>query len=187
MTDEGAGHHDDTGEPTPTPEPSPGPSGPQAGEAADVGTRFIARLIDHVLLTIVIFILLVPLVIGAIFADVSGFGNMLGGGFSAGSIVSGIVGAVLIIGYFAFMESNSGQTVGKMLMSLRTVGPDGGTPSMETAIKRNAWYVLGIIPLIGGLAQLAVAIYIAVTISNSAGNIGWHDEFAGGTKVVKTK
>lgn len=186
MTDEGAGHHEEPAEPAPTPPPASTPGAPGVGEAADVGTRFLARLIDHILLAIVLSVIFVPLVIGAIWADVSGFSGMFGG-FGAGSIVSGIVVAALTIGYFAFMESSQGQTVGKMLLNLKTVGPDGNNPSLETAVKRNAWIALSIIPWIGGLAQLAVAIYIAVTISNSAGNVGWHDEFAGGTRVIKTK
>ena len=186
MTDEGIPPHDPLGEPAPPAAPPSEPAGPQAGVAADLGTRFLARLIDHILLGIVIFALIVPLVIGAMFADV-GFGSMFTGGFDGGSLFAGIVGAAITIGYFALMEARTGQTVGKMLLGLRTVGPDGGNPTTEAAFKRNAWYALGIIPWIGGLAELALAIYIAVTISNSVTNTGWHDEFAGGTKVIKTK
>jgi uncharacterized RDD family membrane protein YckC len=154
------------------------------GAPADLGTRFLARLIDHILLSIVIFVILVPLVIGAIWADVNSFGGF---GFGVGDWVAGIVGAAIVIGYFAFMESSRGQTVGKMLLGLQTQGQDGGHPTMEQALKRNAWYALGIIPFIGGLAELGVAILIAVTISNSATRTGWHDEFAGGTRVIKIK
>ncbi len=157
------------------------------GSTADLGTRFLARLIDHILLGIVTFVIVVPLVIGAIFTTgATGF-NMFGGGFGIGSIVSSLVVAAIVIGYFALMEARTGQTVGKMVLGLKTVGPDGANPSMEVAIKRNGWYALSIIPIIGGLAQLAMAIYIAVTINSSATNTGWHDEFAGGTKVIRTK
>lgn len=184
MTTGDSGGFDEPGDPT----PQPAGGAPDSGEAAaDVGTRFLARLIDHVILTVVIFVIFIPLVIGAIFADVAGVGGLVGGGFSGGSIIAGIIGAALTIGYFAFMESSRGQTVGKMLLNLKTVGPDGNNPTMEEAVKRNGWYVLAIIPVIGGLAQLAVAIYIAVTISNSVANVGWHDEFAGGTRVLKTQ
>lgn len=183
MTDESAQGPEGHEEQAPAPPPSQ-PSG--VGAPADVATRFVARLIDHILLGIVIFALVVPFVIGAMFADLGGFGGMFSG-FGAGSFVSGIISAVLTIGYFAFMESNQGQTVGKMVMGLRAEGPNGGNPTMEQAIKRNAWYALAIVPVLGGLAQLGVAIYIAVTISNSATNTGWHDEFAGGTSVVRAK
>ena len=36
-------------------------------------------------------------------------------------------------------------------------------------------------------AQLAAAIYIAVTINSSPTRTGWHDQFAGGTRVVRTR
>lgn len=175
----------------PTEEQTPAPIPPETqvagvGAPADVATRFVARLIDHVLLGIVLFIIIVPFVIGAMFTNVGGFGGMFGG-FGTGSLISSIVTAVITIGYFAFMESNQGQTVGKMVMGLKTEGPSGGNPTMEEAIKRNGWYALAIVPWIGGLAQLAVAIYIAVTISGSTSNTGWHDDFAGGTRVVRAK
>ncbi len=183
MTDQGTGQ---PGEPemppaTPMPQMSGG-----AGSPADVGVRVLARLLDHILLSILIFAIIVPLVLVSMFADAGGFGFGFGG-FSVGTLVTSIVSAVIVIAYFALMESRNGQTVGKMLLGIRTLGPDGSPPSMEQAIKRNSWYLVGIIPFLGGLAQLAIAIYIVVTISNSATKTGWHDTFAGGTKVVKTK
>ncbi len=165
-------------EPTP---PTPPASG--AGQPADLVTRFFARLIDHVLLAIIIFAIVIPVVLGAIFTGAD-FG-FFGGGFSGPSLVAGIVTAAIIIGYFTFMESSRGQTVGKMLLALRTEGPGGDKPTTEQAFKRNAWYAVAIVPWIGGVAQLLIAIYIAVTINNTG--TGWHDTFAGGTRVVKTR
>lgn len=186
MVDDSGPEPEEIHEPTPArPASEMPPAG--VGAPADLATRFVARLIDHILLGVVIFAIIVPFVIGAMFVNVGGFGMGMFSGSGAGSFVTGIVTAVLTIGYFAFMESNQGQTVGKMVMSLKTEGPGGGHPTMEQAMKRNAWYALGIIPWLGGLAELALAIYIAVTISNSLTNTGWHDEFAGGTQVVRTK
>jgi len=192
MTDQGPDQQGDNaiGVPTPPP-PAPPPAAPiptpsGVGAPADLGLRFVARLIDLILIGIVTSVIIFPLIIATAFTGVGSAFNMFGG-FSAGRIVFAIITAALTIGYFALMESNSGQTVGKMLIGLKTVGPDGNKPTMEQALKRNAWYALGIIPWIGGLAQLAAAIYIAVTISNSATRTGWHDEFAGGTKVIKIK
>ncbi len=163
-------------------EPTPPPPGGEAA-TADLGVRFLARLVDHILLTIVFVALVFPLILAAIFADAGDYFSM--GTFSLGSIVSAAVAAGVTIGYFALMESRNGQTVGKMLLGLRTQGPDGQTPTMEQAVRRNAWYALSIVPFLGGLAQLAVAIYIAVTINKTG--TGWHDEFAGGTRVVKVR
>lgn len=189
MTDQGPEQPGDfdqpTPEPPPPPAPAPGVSG--VGAPADLGTRFLARLIDHILLGIVTFVIIIPLVIAAAFADVStGFGGFFGG-FGIGSLIASIVTAVIVIGYFALMEAQVGQTVGKMAMGIKTEGPGGNKPSLEEALKRNGWYALAIIPWIGGLAQLAVAVYIAVTISNSQTRTGWHDTFAGGTRVVRAK
>jgi uncharacterized RDD family membrane protein YckC len=148
----------------------------------------LARLIDHILLAIVTSVIIVPLLIASAFSGVgAGAGFGFGFDFGVGSLIASIVTAILTIAYFALMESNMGQTVGKMAMSLRTEGPGGGKPTLEQAVKRNAWYALAIIPFIGGLAQLAIIIYIAVTISQSVAKVGWHDTFAGGTRVVTTK
>ncbi|HEY7582981.1 MAG TPA: RDD family protein [Acidimicrobiia bacterium] len=168
--------------------PAPVPAASGAGRPADVGPRFLARLIDHILLGIVTSVIIVPLLIASAFSGV-GTGSSFGFGFDfgVGSLIASIVTAVITIGYFALMESNMGQTVGKMALSLRTEGPGGGKPTLEQALKRNAWYALAIIPFLGGLAQLAIIIYIAVTISQSAAKVGWHDTFAGGTRVVTTK
>jgi uncharacterized RDD family membrane protein YckC len=168
--------------------PPPAPAASGAGRPADLGPRFLARLIDHILLGIVTSVIIVPLLIASAFSGV-GTGNSFGFGFDfgVGSLIASIVTAIITIGYFALMESNMGQTVGKMALSLRTEGPAGGKPTLEQALKRNSWYALAIIPFIGGLAQLALTIYIAVTISQSVSRIGWHDTFAGGTRVVTTK
>ena len=74
-----------------------------------------------------------------------------------------------------------------MLLGMQVVTPDGGYPTMEEAIRRNLWTAISIIPVLGGLLQFAAAIYIAITINNSAIGSGWHDEFAGGTRVLMTR
>jgi uncharacterized RDD family membrane protein YckC len=156
-----------------------------AGAPADLGPRILARLIDSVLLWAVIFIIIVPLMIAM--SILGSMGGAFGGSFSIGSLIFGIIMAAIIVGYFAVMESQRGQTVGKMALGLKTVGPDGKNPTLEEAAKRSAWYALGIVPIIGGLLELAAAIYIMVTINQSPTKQGWHDKFAGGTSVIKTK
>ena len=106
--------------------------------------------------------------------------------------VTGLLEAAISLAYFALMESRTGQTVGKMLLKLRTEGPDGRPPSLEVAVRRNFWVALGalgVVPvvggLIGGLAELVISIVIIVTISQSPIRQGWHDKFAGGTRVIK--
>jgi uncharacterized RDD family membrane protein YckC len=165
------------------------PSG--VGQPADLMMRFLARLIDFVLIGIVNAIVTAILVVGILGLNDRGYGFGTGAGFVAGAIGS-VITAVLYLGYFTLLESRNGQTVGKMLLKLQTQGPGGATPTTDEAIRRNFWValgILGVIPivggLIGGLAQLAIMIVIAVTISSSPTKQGWHDKFAGGTKVVK--
>ena len=174
------------------PQASPAPQASAAGQPADLMTRFFARLIDFVVLFIVNIVVVTTVILGALLGA-NGGGFFGGGGFVANA-VGAVVSAAIYIGYFAFLESSRGQTLGKMLLKLKTEGPNGELPTMEQAIKRNIWVafgVAGIIPILGTflafVAQLGAAIYIAVTINNNTTTRqGWHDEFAGGTRVIKT-
>jgi uncharacterized RDD family membrane protein YckC len=186
-----------TGGPPPggyAPAPGQGYGPPLAGgvgQPADLLMRFLARFIDGILVGIVNAIITAVLVAGILGLNAGGYGFSTGASFAAGAITS-VITAALYLGYFALMESRNGQTVGKMLLKLQTQGPSGGTPTLEEALKRNAWSalgILGVIPIIGGivggLGELAAVIMIAVTISQSPTKQGWHDNFAGGTRVVK--
>lgn len=180
------------GPPTPPPEGAGFPGGQSAGvpRPGELVQRFLARLIDHVLLGVVF----VPIyfVLSAIIY--SGFSNSFGEYFIFYTLVA-IIQAALYLGYFSLMESNRGQTVGKMVLKLRTYGPDRvSNPTMQEAVKRNAYSALGILSIIpfigwfflGWAAPLAAMIFIAVTLNNDKPNHqGWHDKFAGGTQVMQ--
>jgi uncharacterized RDD family membrane protein YckC len=171
----------------------PAPAGPQpatgVGQPADLVTRFLAKLIDSVLLGVTYGLLVTFLLLGLVFGALVGGSS---GGFIA-SAISTLVSTALFIGYFAYMESSQGQTVGKMLMKIEVRGPDGQYPTLEQALKRNAYLAIGlvgIIPILGTLLapllSLGATIAIAVTInSNTATRQGWHDLFADGTSVIK--
>lgn len=142
----------------------PGPGGPlppegQSTSAAGLGQRIGARLLD---------VLLVGLPASFIL-------NQVG----VGGIGSGVVLSLLWFGYFVFLESNQGATVGKKLLKLRVAGPDGDNPPLEMAAKRNLWMLAGLIPLVGGLVSLIALVIIVVTIAQNSDNRGLHDTFAG--------
>lgn len=160
--------------------------GSTAGQPADVGVRLGARIIDAILIGIINAAVTFPLFVGAMFAEGVSNNPFFTGGISGAAIVSSLLSLLITYGYFVIMETRLGKTVGKMLLNLEVKGAAGGLPTVEESFKRNAWMLLSIVPIIGGLLQLAAAIYIAVTISNSPSNVGWHDEFAGGTRVVRT-
>jgi uncharacterized RDD family membrane protein YckC len=175
----------------------PGPGwGGRVGQPADLGPRFLARLVDFVLLGIVSAIIGGIIVAGLVLGSSGNFFSTYGvgrGGSYAANALSSVISALITWGYFTLMESSRGQTLGKMLLKLRTVGPGGDRPTFEQALKRNAFTaipILGVIPVVGflsGLLSLVAVITIAVTINrNTATRRGWHDDFAGGTDVVRT-
>lgn len=179
------------GPPTPPPGgPTPPPAGgfpggqPVGGQRpGELQNRAIARVIDHIIVGVIMMI--AYFVFLAIFA--TGITTSFGEYFIVWTL-TGLVAAAIGLAYFAFLESNRGQTVGKMVMKLRTYGPDGvSNPTMEQALKRNAYvglYALAIIPCIGWFIMPAAAVYIAVTLNKDVPNHqGWHDRFAGGTQV----
>lgn len=164
----------------PPPPPPPPPGGGQPAGLQPVGAwpRFGAKVIDGLVLLIPSFII----------SAVIGGGGPAGVGAAGGAaMVAGLITTLLTYAYFVYLESTRGQTVGKMALSYKVIGPDGALPSTEVAAKRNAYLLLGIIPFLGGLAQLVLVIVIGVTISSDAFNRGWHDNFAGGTAVVRAK
>ncbi len=167
--------------PTPPPPPpagagAPMPGAPAAaygpGQPGNLLDRFLARLIDGIIVGIV-----VGIIYGVLAASTSYWTTVF---------INGVAGAVLYTGYFAYMESNRGQTIGKQVMKLKTVGPDGqSNPSMNDALKRNIWNAFGIVPCLGPLAQLVSIIVIAVNINSDPQRQHFFDKFAGGTRVLK--
>ena len=130
--------------------------------------RFVARLIDGVIVNIVTFVLAYAI------------------GAASNYWVTGLFSGLLMFLYFLAFETTQGWTPGKKILGLSVHGP-GGTPkptAQQSAI-RNLWTLLPIIPFIGGLLGIVAIIVIAVTINGSPTKQGKHDELAGCTQVVK--
>ncbi|MEV6773669.1 RDD family protein [Nocardia sp. NPDC051030] len=137
--------------------------------AAGIGPRAVARFIDWIIAAIV----------GAILFWVLDIAGVPGW-------VSVLPGAAFGFLYFVFFEVITGSTPGKKFLGLHVVGSAGaGKPSIVESAKRNAYMLLTLIPWIGGILWFFAAIGIAVTVSASSTKQGWHDTFAGGTRVVK--
>ncbi len=155
------------------------------GQLADAWQRVAARVVDYVLIAVAITVLL--MVLGAVIAFLPGPAGVFAG------VLYAVVTSALTVAYFAVLESRDGQTLGKRLLGIRVVGADGRTPSLEQTIRRNVWTGLGIasaIPVIGSalgaVAMLAASVLILVGIVQDVQRRqGWHDTFAGGTRVVR--
>jgi uncharacterized RDD family membrane protein YckC len=156
-------------------QPQPGPYGepggyPPAGgqEPGGLVLRFVARLIDGIIVNIV------------------AFGIAIAIGSLNNYWVTGLFSGLLMFLYFLAFESTQGWTPGKKLLGLSVHGPGGAAkPDLQQAAIRNVWTLLNIVPFVGGLLTLIAVIVIAVTINSSPTKQGKHDELAGGTQVVK--
>jgi uncharacterized RDD family membrane protein YckC len=139
------------------------------GHAGGLGARFLARLIDGVLVNVVAFFLSLFL-----FEDDYPW------------LVTGLFSGVLMFGYFVLFEVTHGTSLGKRLLGLRVHGPGGAPkPNLTQSAIRNSFTLLSVVPYVGSLLAVIAYIVIAVTISGSPTKQGKHDELAGGTQVVK--
>jgi uncharacterized RDD family membrane protein YckC len=169
----------------PPPPPPPPPSEPSPGQAAGqlspVGPwpRFGARIIDGL-------VLFIPnAILAAVLTD--GATTSFGGVGAGESLVYLVVTTMLGYGYAVWLEASRGQTVGKMVLGYKVVGPDGRIPASDVAMRRNAWLLLGIVPFIGGVLSFVAAVVIGVTIATDPFKRGTHDNFAGGSAVVRSR
>ncbi|MET7773128.1 RDD family protein [Nocardia sp. NPDC005366] len=139
------------------------------GVPADLGVRIGARVIDGL-------ILYIPyMVLYFIFSD-----------SFALSAVLGLVWTIVVVGYFVALETSQNASLGKKILGLKVVAPGGAEKiSPEVSLKRNLFLAANLIPCVGWLVSLGLAIYIIITISQDPNKQGWHDKFAGGTQVVK--
>lgn len=132
-------------------------------------TRFLARLVDGIIVGIV------------------GFALVFAVGVQSNILVTGIFTGVLTFVYFVAFEVTQGWTPGKKLFGLSVHGPGGAAkPDLAQSAIRNSFTVLPVVPFVGGLLGVVAIIVIAVTISSSPTKQGKHDELAGGTQVLKT-
>ncbi|MGV9666754.1 RDD family protein [Nocardia niigatensis] len=148
-------------------QPGFGAGGFGGAQPGDLWTRFAARIIDSLIIGI-------P---GAIIEAL--LPNNIAWAWS-------VLLPVILFGYFILMETQQGgQTLGKKILGLRVVGPGGGPIDPATSAKRNLYIIVQLIPCLGWLIGLGMAIYIAITIEQDPNKQGWHDKFAGGTQVLK--
>lgn len=163
---------------------APAPSGP--GQPADVGIRLGARIIDAIIVGVVNAIIASAILIPLVFSSYDGNAlSMFSAGLSGVGVLLSLIGLAINLGYYVYFDTTRGATPGKMILNLQVQGGTGN-PTPEESLKRNAFLALGIIPVLGGLLQLAAVVYIAITISQDPGNRGWHDHFAA-TRVVQTR
>jgi uncharacterized RDD family membrane protein YckC len=131
-----------------------------------VGVRFVAILIDSIIIGIISWILALL------------FGFSIMGLYMRPQIFFsgwGVVSFIIYIAYFTYLEGTRGQTIGKMAMKIKVIREDGGSMDIETAFIRN------ILRVIDGLFAYLVGAIIIWT-SHKRQRLG---DIAAKTVVVK--
>lgn len=111
-------------------------------EYKGVGIRFVAHLIDAIL------VFVVYLVVGRIIAGVAG------GTTDSGFDLQGIPAFLLMLitfvvsmGYFIILEAKwNGQTLGKKMVGIRVIAGDGGDPGIQQTTVRNLLRIVDLLP-----------------------------------------
>lgn len=140
----------------PQPVPGAGASGVAdtvgGGTLAEPVKRILARLIDGVIWFVIS--ALVPGLIGG-----GPFSNRVG--FAVAFILSILSGAI-VVAYEVVMIGTQGATFGKQALGLKVVNEDGSAPDYMTGLRRMGLYIVfifvGLIPILGGLAFLGMAV-----------------------------
>jgi uncharacterized RDD family membrane protein YckC len=151
-----------------------------AGQPGNLLDRFVARLVDLIILAVV------SGIIRTVLFNISD-------SYFLGYLVDAVITAAIYLGYFAYLESSRGQTLGKMIMKLKTVAPDGqSNPTMSEAVRRNIWTGAGILGVfwlpgyfLAFIVEVVAIILCAVGINSDPRRQHWFDKFAGGTQVLK--
>jgi uncharacterized RDD family membrane protein YckC len=149
-------------------------------ELGGIGSRMVAALLDHLIVTALLLCIW--------------FAGLIGGCLSiffAGPIlaVSILATFLLYFGYFAYFEWKwNGQTPGKRLMDLRVIDDRGMSIDFFQAVVRNLFRVVDMLPSLFALDFLAFGFYAVGGLSALAGRSNKRlGDWAAGTLVVRTR
>jgi uncharacterized RDD family membrane protein YckC len=130
------------------------------GSPAEVGNRFVARLLDGLVLGLVA----VPLLLTGVIPE---------GGTGAATV--GLAGYV-----YGVVLDGTGGTLGKRLLRMIVVDARGRAPGLGAGATRNLWMLTSLLPgLLGQSVAVAVSVAIAITIARHPLDLGVHDRMAG--------
>src|SRR5437763_5315981 len=137
--------------------------------AAGPGSRFVAQVIDLLVLLVVMAIVIAA---ASAFADLTGQNGLA---FLLGLLIA----FVIVVGYFWTMEALwSGKTLGKFVMGLRVVGDLGEPLSFTAASIRNLVRIVDFLPFFYGLGL------VVLFVNGRGKRLG---DLAAGTIVVRDR
>jgi len=153
-------------------------------EVAGIGSRFVAALIDTIVLAIVLIFLNTLMGFLLELVGTNGFADPFLGSDQETSWVVGIILAIyvllnflLITGYFIIFELIwNGQTVGKRAARIRVVRVNGNPAGFLEIVVRNLVRMVDFLPMVYGVGL------VTMFFNNHARRLG---DFAAGTIVIK--
>jgi uncharacterized RDD family membrane protein YckC len=110
---------------------------------ASIGDRFVAQIVDWLILIVIDAIVSIPVGLASILS------NPLGLAFSSSaySAYSAIAGLLIPLLYFSYFEYSSGKTIGKRVMSIRVVDAlSGGSIDFGRALIRTVLRIVDFLP-----------------------------------------
>ncbi|MDP9021175.1 MAG: RDD family protein [Actinomycetota bacterium] len=155
-------------------------------EPADVGRRIGADVIDFVvLLTLGLVVTVIMRIVGVAGPAMGG----AGGGTTLARLGVTVVTLAVHLGYWLYTEGSRAQSIGKMVMDLAVVRPDGSPIDHADAFRRRVifylpwpaawipWFPLDVLVMIvsAGLLLAGLISYLV----NDPDHRGFHDRFAG--------
>jgi uncharacterized RDD family membrane protein YckC len=113
-------------------------------EYASIGSRIVAVIIDYIIIWLIMLIITLPLgMSAAFFSLVSGMANpmLLVSAMALIAAVAAIHVVVLIL-YFSYFESTTGQTPGKRMMKIKVVKTGGKSLNFTDAFIRTLFRII---------------------------------------------
>lgn len=144
---------------------------------ASVGQRALARILDAVIAGAAGGI--IGAILGGLIFAAAASGSETGSILTLGvSFVVILLIAIIGLAYETLMLTFYGATLGKMVMKIKVVSVETGeNPQLLNALLRFALPgVMGLIPIVGGLAALAC--WLSPLFDSSGRQQGWHDKVA---------
>ncbi|MBW3577179.1 MAG: RDD family protein [Actinobacteria bacterium] len=161
-------------------------------EPADVGRRVGADVIDFVvLLTLGLVVTVILRIVGLNMAEtaVGGAGGVSTLAGLGVTIITLVAHLVVHLGYWLYTEGSRARSIGKMVMNLKVVRPDGSPIDHADAFRRRIifylpwlmawipWFPIDVLVLIASLGLLLAGLISYLV--NDPDHRGFHDRFAG--------
>jgi uncharacterized RDD family membrane protein YckC len=114
---------------------------------ADVVNRIIAAVIDIIILWVVMFIISMPLNVQAMMMGTM-MDPMAAAQLAGASMILGVLGILIGLGYFVYFEGSTGQTIGKKIVNIKVVREDKKPMTYMDALVRTILRVIDAIPFL---------------------------------------